>query len=190
MPAQSAISRFRRDLTLGAILNALLLVARYREELRHHEDKHEAMALALRTAGPAIVASGATVICALLCLTVAGEVPVEPEDAQHVDRDVEKPFVDFVRSPSRLVEHRNRSQDARAGHLARGVDAAQVAGDVPRPAHAERQGRVQQGVLGLPLALAVGEAVDGDVVDRQYQHVILRPQGEELRSEGRPGLRA
>ena len=37
---------------------ALLLVARYREELRKHEDKHEAMALALRTAGPAIVASG------------------------------------------------------------------------------------------------------------------------------------
>ena len=29
------------------------------------------MALALRTAGPAIVASGATVICALLCLTLA-----------------------------------------------------------------------------------------------------------------------
>jgi RND superfamily putative drug exporter len=29
------------------------------------------MALALRTAGPAIVASGATVICALLCLTIA-----------------------------------------------------------------------------------------------------------------------
>ena len=50
---------------------ALLLVARYREELRRHEDKHEAMALALRTAGPAIVASGMTVIAALLCLTLA-----------------------------------------------------------------------------------------------------------------------
>ena len=50
---------------------ALLLVARYREELRNHEDKHEAMALALRTAGPAIVASGMTVIAALLCLTLA-----------------------------------------------------------------------------------------------------------------------
>ena len=48
---------------------ALLLVARYREELRAHEDKHEAMALALRRAGPAIVASGATVIAALLVLT-------------------------------------------------------------------------------------------------------------------------
>jgi RND superfamily putative drug exporter len=50
---------------------ALLLVARYREELRRHEDKHEALALALRRAGPAIVASGLTVIAALLCLSVA-----------------------------------------------------------------------------------------------------------------------
>ena len=50
---------------------ALLLVARYREELRRHEDKHEAMALALRRAGPAVVASGATVVAALLCLLLA-----------------------------------------------------------------------------------------------------------------------
>ncbi len=50
---------------------ALLLVARYREELRRHEDRHEAMRVALRRAGPAIVASGLTVIAALLCLTVA-----------------------------------------------------------------------------------------------------------------------
>ncbi len=50
---------------------ALLLVARYREELRLHEDKHEAMAEALRRAGPAIIASGLTVIAALLCLMLA-----------------------------------------------------------------------------------------------------------------------
>jgi RND superfamily putative drug exporter len=50
---------------------ALLLVARYREELRRHEDKHEAMKVALRTAGPAILASGLTVIVALLTLTLA-----------------------------------------------------------------------------------------------------------------------
>jgi len=50
---------------------ALLLVARYREELRRHEDKHEAMREALRRAGPAIVASGLTVIAALLCLVLA-----------------------------------------------------------------------------------------------------------------------
>jgi RND superfamily putative drug exporter len=59
-------------LVLGAGTDyALLLVARYREELRRHEDRHEAMALALRTAGPAIFASGLTVIAALLCLTLA-----------------------------------------------------------------------------------------------------------------------
>ena len=50
---------------------ALLLVARYREELRLHEDRHEAMAKALRRAGPAIIASGLTVISALLCLMLA-----------------------------------------------------------------------------------------------------------------------
>ena len=41
---------------------ALLLVARYREELRRHEDRHEAMAFALHRAAPAIVASAATVV--------------------------------------------------------------------------------------------------------------------------------
>ncbi len=50
---------------------ALLLVARYREELRRHEDRHEAMNLALRRAGPAILASGITNICALLVLSLA-----------------------------------------------------------------------------------------------------------------------
>jgi RND superfamily putative drug exporter len=50
---------------------ALLLVARYREELRRHEDRHEAMAVALRRAGPAIIASGCTVVVALLTLLVA-----------------------------------------------------------------------------------------------------------------------
>jgi len=50
---------------------ALLLVSRYREELRRHEDKHEAMTIALRSAGPAILASGLTVIAALLTLSVA-----------------------------------------------------------------------------------------------------------------------
>lgn len=47
---------------------ALLLVSRYREELRRHEDKHEAVAIAMKSAGPAIIASGGTVIAALLCL--------------------------------------------------------------------------------------------------------------------------
>lgn len=50
---------------------ALLLMARYREELRRHTDHHEAMGVALRRAGPAIATSGATVILALICLLVA-----------------------------------------------------------------------------------------------------------------------
>ena len=59
-------------LVLGAGTDyALLLVSRYREELRKHEDKHEALALALRTAGPAIFASGLTVVAALLTLSIA-----------------------------------------------------------------------------------------------------------------------
>ena len=50
---------------------ALLLVARYREELRRHEDRHEAMAVALHRAGPAIIASAATVVIGMLCLLFA-----------------------------------------------------------------------------------------------------------------------
>jgi RND superfamily putative drug exporter len=50
---------------------ALLLIARYREELRRHEDRHEAMALALHRAGPAIVASATTVVLGMLCLLAA-----------------------------------------------------------------------------------------------------------------------
>jgi putative drug exporter of the RND superfamily len=59
-------------LVLGASTDyALLLVARYREELRRHEDRHQAMAIALRRAGPAIIASAATVIAGMLCLLAA-----------------------------------------------------------------------------------------------------------------------
>jgi RND superfamily putative drug exporter len=50
---------------------ALLLTARYREELRRHDDRHEAMAVALGRAAPAIIASAATVILSLLTLLVA-----------------------------------------------------------------------------------------------------------------------
>ena len=50
---------------------ALLLVARYREELRRHEDRHEAMAFALHRAAPAIFASAGTVIVGMLCLMLA-----------------------------------------------------------------------------------------------------------------------
>ena len=49
----------------------LLLVSRYREELHRYEDKHDAMRHALERTGPAIIASGATVILSLLVLVLA-----------------------------------------------------------------------------------------------------------------------
>ena len=50
---------------------ALLLVARYREELRRYHDRHEAMARALHRAGPAVLASSGTVVLSMLVLLVA-----------------------------------------------------------------------------------------------------------------------
>ncbi|MEU7981861.1 MMPL family transporter [Micromonospora sp. NPDC049081] len=50
---------------------ALLLIARYREELHRHERPWDAMRAAWRGAAPAIAASGATVIVSLLCLLLS-----------------------------------------------------------------------------------------------------------------------
>jgi RND superfamily putative drug exporter len=50
---------------------ALLIVARYREELRRHDRRHPAMAEALVRAGPAVIASASTVIIALLTVFAA-----------------------------------------------------------------------------------------------------------------------
>ena len=59
-------------LVFGAGTNyALLLIARYREELLLNEDRRVAMAKAVRGAGPAIIASGTTVTLALLTLSFA-----------------------------------------------------------------------------------------------------------------------
>ncbi|MDO7882485.1 MMPL family transporter [Salinibacterium soli] len=59
-------------LVFGAGTNyALLLIARYRDELRLEPDRRVAMARALRGAGPAILASGGTVVLALLTLLFA-----------------------------------------------------------------------------------------------------------------------
>jgi len=49
----------------------MLLLSRYREELRREQDKHAAMARAVRRAGPAIFASGLTVAMSMLVLLVA-----------------------------------------------------------------------------------------------------------------------
>ncbi len=50
---------------------ALLIVNRYREELRKRADKHDAMAYATRRTAPAILSAGGTVVAAMLVLTVA-----------------------------------------------------------------------------------------------------------------------
>jgi RND superfamily putative drug exporter len=50
---------------------ALLLVSRYREELRRHPDHHDAMRAALGHAGSVLAASACTVILALFCLLAA-----------------------------------------------------------------------------------------------------------------------
>jgi putative drug exporter of the RND superfamily len=59
-------------LVFGAATDyALLLISRYREELRRHKDRHEAMAEALYRSSPAIIASAATVAVSLLMLLLA-----------------------------------------------------------------------------------------------------------------------
>ena len=59
-------------LVLGAASDyALLLVHRYRDELRHHATAEDAMAVALRRTFPTLIASAGTVTCAMLCLLAA-----------------------------------------------------------------------------------------------------------------------
>jgi len=59
-------------LVLGAGTDyGMLLIARYREELHNHADRHEALALAVHRAGAAILASATTVVLGMLCLMLA-----------------------------------------------------------------------------------------------------------------------
>jgi putative drug exporter of the RND superfamily len=59
-------------LVIGAATDyALLLVARYREELRRHDDRFDAMRLAWRRTLEPVAASAGTVILGLLCLLLA-----------------------------------------------------------------------------------------------------------------------
>jgi putative drug exporter of the RND superfamily len=50
---------------------ALLLIHRYREELRHYAVPGDAMAIAMRRTLPTLLASAATVTCAMICLLAA-----------------------------------------------------------------------------------------------------------------------
>jgi RND superfamily putative drug exporter len=59
-------------LVLGAATDyALLLVSRYREELRRHANRFDAMRVAWRRSLGPIVASGGTVVLGLLCLLIS-----------------------------------------------------------------------------------------------------------------------
>ncbi|WP_109471675.1 MMPL family transporter [Ornithinimicrobium cavernae] len=59
-------------LVFGAGTNyALLLISRYRDELRTHENRHEAMARALRRTSEAVLASAATVVVGVLTLLLS-----------------------------------------------------------------------------------------------------------------------
>lgn len=59
-------------LVLGAATDyALLLISRYREELRRHRSRFDAIAVALKAVVAPILASGGTVILGLLCLLVS-----------------------------------------------------------------------------------------------------------------------
>lgn len=59
-------------LVLGAATDyALLLIARYREELHHHESRFESMRIALKGVFEPILASGSTVIAGLLVLLLS-----------------------------------------------------------------------------------------------------------------------
>lgn len=65
----ASISGIQSVLVFGAGTNyALLLISRYREELRRWPDHHDAMRVAVRAAGPTIAASGGTVAVSLLTL--------------------------------------------------------------------------------------------------------------------------
>lgn len=72
LAVDGSITGITSVLVFGAGTNyALLLIARYREELRRHESRHEAMRQAVGAAAPAILSSSGTVILGLLTLLVA-----------------------------------------------------------------------------------------------------------------------
>lgn len=50
---------------------ALLLISRYRDELRRHDDRREAMALAVRTTSGAVLSSATTVVVGVLTLLLS-----------------------------------------------------------------------------------------------------------------------
>ena len=72
MTPDGSTSGITSVLVFGAGTNyALLLISRYREELGRTDNHRDALRIAVRQAGPAILASNATVVLALLTLVLA-----------------------------------------------------------------------------------------------------------------------
>ena len=72
MTPDGSTSGITSVLVFGAGTNyALLLISRYREELGRNDNHRDALRVAVRQAGPAILASNATVVLALLTLLLA-----------------------------------------------------------------------------------------------------------------------
>ena len=114
---------------------ALLMVSRYREELRRHEDKHDAIRVTLRRTSPVILASGGTVMAALLdAVAGRGQRDLGPRadrraghrDGDDLDADHPPRPADDLRAQGVLALHpasRQRGHRRDARHLApdRGV---------------------------------------------------------------------
>ena len=139
---------------------ALLLVARYREELRRHDSRHEAMDLALRTAGPAIFFSG-------------------------IDGDGGAARPD----PRRGQRHRRSRPDRRDGHLRRDdVHAHDAAGGAAgrRPADllAVRAGRAGRAAAAAHERVAPGDLLGAGRRHRRRDRVRGRRRGRGNRVRG------
>ncbi len=178
-------------LVLGAGTDyALLLVSRYREELRRHEDRHEAMARAYGSAGPAILASGLTVIAALLCLALAdlnGTAGLGPIGAMGVATAM---LSMLTLLPALLVifgrwvfwpfipHYQDEGADATHGSWRRVADWVS---DHPR--------RVWVGVTALLLVFALGilNFDDGLTSGNSFTDEVESVEGQELISQSFPG---
>jgi len=178
-------------LVLGAGTDyALLLVSRYREELRRHEDRHEAMARAYGSAGPAILASGLTVIAALLCLALAdlnGTAGLGPIGAMGVATAM---LSMLTLLPALLVifgrwvfwpfipHFQDEGADAKHGFWR---NVANWVSDHPR--------RVWVGVTALLLVFALGilNFDDGLTSGNSFTDEVESVEGQELISQSFPG---
>jgi RND superfamily putative drug exporter len=169
---------------------ALLLVARYREELRRHEDRYEAMGLALRTAGPAILASGGTVMAALLCLTLAkvnGTAGLGPIGALGVAVAV---LSTLTLLPALLLVAGRRAFWPRIPHVGdAGADEASGRWRAVGEFVARRPRRVAAGVVLALLVMSLGllNYDDGLTRGNQFRDSVEAVAGQDLLDRSFPG---